>query len=650
MLGSAIKAGEAFIKMTLYDGALRQGLTRVKLQLMRFGNSLAAVGRAAALFAVPIVAGFATTVKAAADTEEWLNRFKVIFGELGGEAEDFANRLARSIGRSTIEIKNQLGTLQSFWEGLNFSPQKALQYSEVVSQLTYDLASFHNIADKEAQEKILSALSGEPKPLREFGIALGEAAVAVQMLKDGYTGLASEAPMAVKAVARLNIIRDVMGRQGAIGDAERTLGSFTNQMKRLKALAFEARAAIGQALTPSLTGVVKVLGSATEGIKRWAQENENAGSTIVETTLAVAGLTAAVWALGKAFVFAGAVTGFFAGGPIKKVIIAAGLVTAAMFDWSKAIKSVKEELGDLAQTLETGDFELVGRQIGIAIRMGVNEGMKSVAENIREAGKSPWVFWPGGLEEFTYFADWVERRADESLESLHAKMRELKKEVAEIQNFRALAQSQPYQDWLRPFQFEGFWMQPNQFGRTSQSKKIGFLGAVPENIERIWQKLAKAGEPVTAWFDMLEKGWENANNKMIFVWREFMSNLRWSWLDFKKEWDEWVEGTKLFEETRNPLERAMTRLERLVELRKKGKITPEVFDRAVDQLKEDLTQELQLPSGGVGREGLLGGARAGQVFTDDVINIDKRQLEELIKIRRMAEKKGLINQPVFSGG
>lgn len=37
-----------------------------------------------------------------------------------------------------------------------------------------------------------------------------------------------------KALARLNIIARAMGDQGAIGDAVKTAGSFTNQMKRLR--------------------------------------------------------------------------------------------------------------------------------------------------------------------------------------------------------------------------------------------------------------------------------------------------------------------------------------------------------------------------------------------------------------------------------
>ena len=108
MVGGAIRAGKAFVELVLYDKQLKRGLAQVQVNMRRFGQQLSAIGRTAAAFSVPIVAGLATTVKAASDTEEYLNRFRVIFGDLTKEAEVFADALAGSIGRSSIEIKNSM--------------------------------------------------------------------------------------------------------------------------------------------------------------------------------------------------------------------------------------------------------------------------------------------------------------------------------------------------------------------------------------------------------------------------------------------------------------------------------------------------------------------------------------------------------------
>lgn len=653
MPGGAIKAGEAFIKMVLYDDALKMGLAKTKLAMQRFGNSLQSIGRGAALFAAPIVAGLGSTVKAAADTEEWMNRFRVIFGDMSNDAEKFADTLASAIGRSAIEIKNQMSTLQTFFVGMDFTPEKAREMSQTLTGLTYDLASFQNVADEDAARAMLSGISGEMEPLKRFGIVLSEASVKMKLMEMGFKGIASQAPQSAKAIARLEIIKDVMGRQGAIGDAARTIGSFTNQLKRLGAMTFEARAKIGEALIPELTKLVQLLGSAAEGMKKFSERLQASGSSMVDLAVIFGTAAAAAWGLGKAITFVGVAMNLLAAGPIAKIAAAVGIAVAAMTDWSDVIKEVKSALSGLAQTMETGQWELVGRQIGIAIKIGLNESMKDVGKNIEELAKSNWAFWPGALEEGTFFGQWAQRKAQANIDSLQAQRKELQDQVSALKQLsdeiQRLANSQVYQNMVKPGTMKGFWLQGlprTGFPLVPGRVKLGPKKLPTDEATKAATLEAKAANEARLSHIVIRRLSIEIGN----VWRETMSKLRWAWKDLADEMEKFKEGLDVFAETRTPVENAMKRLERLVELLRSGAISQDVFDRAVKILKDQLTAELQLPdAGGFTREGLLGGARAEQVFTEQTQRIQERQLEELIKLRIQAEKAGLINpQPAFS--
>ena len=75
----------------------------------------------------------------------------------------------------------------------------------------------------------------------------------------------------MKVQARMTMIME--GSTDAIGDAERTSGSFANQMVRLKDAIFDMQVSVGQFLIPILAKLIEKITPILVSIMKWVQEH-----------------------------------------------------------------------------------------------------------------------------------------------------------------------------------------------------------------------------------------------------------------------------------------------------------------------------------------------------------------------------------------
>ena len=195
-------------------------------------------------------------LNASKDAEETRNKFNQVFGNLNQQAKKFTNDLARSVGRSTIQIKEGITTFQSFAVGLGFGRKKALKMSKALQTMSIDFASFNNISDGEAQRRFISAMSGSAEVLDKFGINIKAAALEQELLNMGIDEGVNQASEMQKAQARLNVIMESMTEQGALGDAVRTSEAYANKLKRLDGKVKDLKASVGDQLKPAMTTLV----------------------------------------------------------------------------------------------------------------------------------------------------------------------------------------------------------------------------------------------------------------------------------------------------------------------------------------------------------------------------------------------------------
>jgi hypothetical protein len=226
----------------------------------------------------PVVAFSKNAIKSASDAEETENRFRQVLGNLSGDAEVFAQKLGNAVGRSTIEIKDGIATFQQFGQGLGMAKEDTLKFSEELQSLSLDFASFQNISDAEASQRFISALSGSTEVMDKFGVNLKVAAIEQEALRQGIKKSYNDMTELEKSTLRLDVIRDVMGKNGAIGDAERTSKSFANQLKALNAEFKDLSIQIGQIFLPYAQRLIETIKSS---LQRFQELDEQTKMNII---------------------------------------------------------------------------------------------------------------------------------------------------------------------------------------------------------------------------------------------------------------------------------------------------------------------------------------------------------------------------------
>lgn len=258
---------EAFTKFTIQDREYRAGMTRINQGLKRLQLNLDAAAVHARRFLFVAGGAMAAFVKFAADAEESESRFRAVFKDQAGDVKRWSEALGEAVGRSARGIRATVSSFQAFFVGMGFGGREAAELSKRMQELAIDFASFNNLTDAEATERFISALSGSSEVVAMFGINLKEAAIKQELLRMGLEGSVQKAGEQEKALARLNIIMRAMGQQGAVGDAARTAGSMTNQLRKLKDQMIDAAVVMGEQFIPAAQRMVGVLSAITNAMK-----------------------------------------------------------------------------------------------------------------------------------------------------------------------------------------------------------------------------------------------------------------------------------------------------------------------------------------------------------------------------------------------
>lgn len=232
------------------------------------------IGQATALGAAfGLSVGIKDAIDNASRLEETLNKFNVVFGDIADSQRKWADSFAADMGRSRTEVMDFMSQAQSLIVPVGINQEQAAQMSTTLTQLSYDLASFHNATDPEAFEALRSALLGESEPMKRFGVIVNETAMKAELLKQGLDP--TVATEAQKAMARYNII--ITQTNQAQGDVERSSFSFANQLKALQASWVDLSTAIGTAFLPYATVLLDYLRQLVSGLGLNATAADNTG-------------------------------------------------------------------------------------------------------------------------------------------------------------------------------------------------------------------------------------------------------------------------------------------------------------------------------------------------------------------------------------
>ena len=131
-----------------------------------------------------ISAGF-DTIRVASDLNETITKSGVIFGDSAGEVEKWAESMVSAGGLSKRAALDAASGFAGLFKTVGIGIKDATTYSEGLTQLGSDLASFFNTDVDTALQALKSGLNGESEPLRKFNVFLSDAAVTAKLAEMG---------------------------------------------------------------------------------------------------------------------------------------------------------------------------------------------------------------------------------------------------------------------------------------------------------------------------------------------------------------------------------------------------------------------------------------------------------------------------------
>lgn len=156
------------------------------------------------------------------DVTEVENVVDVAFGGMAQSAYDFAKTAQEQFGLSELTALRYSGTMMSVLNASGVAQRDAAEMSTTLTGLAGDLASFYNISQDNAWEKIMSGMAGEIEPLRRLGINMSVANLESYALSQGITKSWQSMTQAEQVMLRYNYLMQASAQQQ--GDFARTSG------------------------------------------------------------------------------------------------------------------------------------------------------------------------------------------------------------------------------------------------------------------------------------------------------------------------------------------------------------------------------------------------------------------------------------------
>lgn len=258
-----ILAGKIDPSLTKAMQAAQNQTNKTSVSMSQIGQKVDSIfkkiGKAALYIGTPIVAGLTMVAKKgielASDLNEIQNVVDVTFGDSASQINEWSKTALKSFGLSELQAKQFSSTLGAMLKSSGLASKYIVPMSESLAGLAGDLASFYNLSQDEAFEKIRAGIAGETEPLRQLGINMTVANLQAYALSKGIKTSYDKMDQASQVALRYSYLMDKS--KDAQGDFVRTQGSFANQTRLLKTSFEQLDATIMTKLLPHLTPIIQ---------------------------------------------------------------------------------------------------------------------------------------------------------------------------------------------------------------------------------------------------------------------------------------------------------------------------------------------------------------------------------------------------------
>ena len=196
-------------------------------------------------------------IKLGSNLAEVQNVVDTTFTSMSDKVNEFANNAIELIGLSETSTKKYMGTLGAMSKSFGFTEKSAFKMSQTLTTLSADVASFYNISNDEAFNKLKSVYTGETESLKELGVVMTQAALDSYAMSNGFGKTTKDMSEAEKVALRYSFVLDKL--KLAQGDFSKTQNSWANQTRILSERFNKLKATIGQGLIAALLPLIQTL-------------------------------------------------------------------------------------------------------------------------------------------------------------------------------------------------------------------------------------------------------------------------------------------------------------------------------------------------------------------------------------------------------
>ncbi|WP_082023831.1 hypothetical protein [Clostridium polynesiense] len=370
---------------------LSESMNKAGDTMKKVGEKMTSAGtKLTAAVTLPILGIGTATTKMAMDAVESESLFEVSMGAMADQARIWSDKISNSLGLNSYNVRNSMATYNAMLTSMGLVSEEALDMSQGLTELSYDMASFYNLNPEEAFNKLKSGISGEAEPLKALGILVNENTVKTYAYTHGIAENGEALTEAQKVQARYGVIMEAT--KNAQGDLARTIDSPTNKIRAMKEQAQEMGVQFGQILIPileKLISVIKPLMDRFQGLSKEQQE------TIVKVGLIVAAIGPVILVIGKVITIIGTLSGIIS--TASAAIAAAGSVSAALgAAFTSVIAPVGIVIGIIAGLIGIGvllykNWDTIKNTISSVwdwLRISIGNSVSAIKDSIKSAWES----------------------------------------------------------------------------------------------------------------------------------------------------------------------------------------------------------------------------------------------------------------------
>lgn len=187
-------------------------------------------------------------IEAASNLQEVANVVNVTFGKTAGIVNDWAKKQAASFGLSETAAKRYLGTFGTMGKQFQFTEEQAAAMSIELTKLSGDVASFYNISDSSAANKLKAIFTGETESLKELGVVMTQTQLDAYAMSKGWNKTTKDMTEQEKVALRYSYTMEKLSH--VQGDFSRTSDGYANSVRTMQLELENMKVQVGKELLP----------------------------------------------------------------------------------------------------------------------------------------------------------------------------------------------------------------------------------------------------------------------------------------------------------------------------------------------------------------------------------------------------------------